>query len=119
MQTHFKPERELQLCSKHDKKEQQFLQQAGKAHKGDDLLSMKQNSPTEYFRLLEKFCETNVRGRPSDSKRFDWNLVECQKTGSREGQELVVTYKCEEDFIDYFVSKAPAYERVLPWDFEL
>jgi hypothetical protein len=78
VQTHFKPGRELQPCSKHDKKEQQFLQQAAKAGKNDDLLSM-QNSPTEYFHLLEKFCKTNVRGRPSEA-RLDWSLVEAQKT---------------------------------------
>lgn len=77
MQTHFKPGRELQPCSNHNKKEQQFLQQVAKAGKSDDLLSM-QNSPTEYFHLLEKFCETNVRGRPSEA-RLD-----------REGQEFIV-----------------------------
>ena len=113
MQTHFKPERALQLCSKHDKKEQQFLQQATKAGKGDSLLSMKACSPGEYFGLLEKFCESNVRGRPSEAKRFDWSLVEDQRTGSREGQELVAVFKCEEDFVQYFVSKAPHYERAL------
>ncbi|CAL1170715.1 unnamed protein product [Cladocopium goreaui] len=82
VQTHFKPGRELQPCSKHDKKEQQFLQQAAKAGKSDDLLSM-QNSPTEYFHLLEKFCERNVRGRPSEA-RLDWSLVALVLAPTRE-----------------------------------
>ena len=112
-QTNYKPDKYLQLCAKHQRKLVQFLQQAQKAGKREELINLEKSSPGDYLDLFTTFCNSTMMGRPAaDSKRFDWSLVKTEVSGTRESQELVSVFLCEEDYINYYVNKAPSYERV-------
>jgi len=113
-QTNYKPEKSLQLCAKHQRKQIQFVQQAQKAGKREELITMEKSSPGDYLKLFTTFCNSVVMGRPTvDSKRFDWSVVKTEVSGTRDSQEMVSVFLCEEDYINYYVNKAPRYERHL------
>ena len=82
--------------------------------KAGKLATLQAMESEEYIRLLQAFADTaGVRGRPTENKKFDWSLVEGESSGTRDAQELVSVFLCQEDFIDYYVNQAPHYERCL------
>ena len=93
----------IQLCCKHDKKKTQFTAQAAKAGRADSLSKMESDSPNKYLELLDAFCNSaTTRGRPTEDKRFDWNLISVESGGVKDICQTVSEFLCESDFMDYF-----------------
>ena len=101
----------IQLCCKHEKKKTQFAAQAAKAGRTEVLSKMESESPNKYLELLDAFCSSaTARGRPTEDKRFDWNLITVESGGVKDVCQTVSEFLCESDFVDYYMHKAPAYE---------
>ena len=109
-----KQSRVLQLCSKHERKRQQFQAQASKAGKAEDLSQMEGMDTMRYLELFDAYCTSSeMRGRPSDAKKIDWSVVSYQCAGVRDSCETVSEFLCDTDFVNYYMHKAPGYERAL------
>ena len=97
-----------------NEKKTQFQAQATKAGKAEELSYMEENDTMRYLELFESFCASSeMRGRPCDSKKFDWSVVSSQTAGVRDSCETISEYLCDADFVHYYTQKAPAYESVL------
>ena len=114
VQTALKPSRVLQLCSKHERKKQQFQAQAAKAGKAEELSQMEDSDTMRYLELFEAYCTSSeMRGRPCEAKKFDWSVITSQTSGVRDSCETVSEYLCDIDYVHYYMHKAPGYERAL------
>lgn len=114
VQTALKPSRVLQLCSKHERKKQQFQAQAAKAGKAEELIQMEDSDTMRYLELFEAYCTSSeMRGRPCEVKKIDWSVISSQTSGVRDACETVSEFLCDVDYVHYYMHKAPGYERAL------